>query len=993
MSRKSKSGGLEGVISTSRDGKIKSRGSAGSGMGVQVGKTKSGGSEQLGMSVKEEERFLDIDDLQEVIDGLKSPPDVLTWEDFRDRYDLECGPNSINPHRCRKDKDISDKTMLEFGLKPEGVKGRGGYSWSDCKVREIVNRIKYLHPIVYQHGPEEIPRCVTKQFAVGVVLEYQKNLVNWALYGQETNNSQRRKYEQDLSKLQFAINTGAKVTKRTWRSLKVDVAVKVKLEPNVGMEAATPTKRRAIAPPGNVTTSRRVGTKSEFANSTVKVEDRGIASMSKLEYFQTMHTVLLMEIEGLKLDEELAKKAKDGAAQDQRLALLMVESYEANLASLQNADVAHPGNEAKRSLLAELLEEQKQCLGRKEAEALQRDLAAEECRRLREQKTRMCEGVKVEIDRIKYGRQSASLNPVPLVYPDSAFGEDESPERRFLKITMCALCGFNFPKSDIIIASCKHMYHPFCAKVTYENGYKCAAANCSDKLVDPDWHRSFGWGGPGTLVVEDVAAQITMCDEEVARLLAERAERARLRCPNTDSSLKPMSCLSHGLASGGEQSQAVSTRFRDSAGGETFTSSLQVVREHDGGKMVVDSPVKFNLETTRSRTSIGRSEGRKSGAQAQLPPEKVFECLEKDSRGKSKVTEPEFIEESEEEDSEPEEKCPDLPSNSGTTISGSNSESKESDDEDDEEESGHSPQVQQVQEEKPKEDKATRLDIEKKFRDEGLIQSTPVQMVLTQDIEAVERPREEDPRSDAGEGGVPRRNIGLGSGEVKRDSDMELDSEIEGGGETKGKVGGDVHVLKVIGEEGLDEGQEEVLEQDSLEIWGRPWTSLVQSNMALDVPTNQDKECEEGENPKGMEQSIEGDEAAQGVQNEAKEKQMKEKQVKGKRKSLEGRRLQEELEAHGVIGISGGGEHEPAQRTRASRRSSEGDDLATQRKSKGRRQKDCAVEKGGQKKSSKRKSKETPSLRNCPNVGSPGCSPSPSGKKLKPVNSVLESSN
>lgn len=122
----------------------------------------------------------------------------------------------------------------------------------------------------------------------------------------------------------------------------------------------------------------------------------------------------------------------------------------------------------------------------------------------------------------------------------------------------------------------------------------------------------------------------------------------------TDSSLKPMSCLSHGLASGGEQSQAVSTRFRDSAGGETFTSSLQVVREQDGGKMVVDSPVKINLTTTRSGTSIGRSEGRKSGARAQLPPEKVFECLEKDSRGKSKVTEPEFIEESEDEDSESE---------------------------------------------------------------------------------------------------------------------------------------------------------------------------------------------------------------------------------------------------------------------------------------------------------------------------------------------------
>ena len=247
MSKRSKSGGGDGVKTSSRDGRSKSKGNVGFGLGAKVGMTKSGGSEVVGVSVKEEERFLTIEDLQELIEILKAPPDLLTWEDFRDRYNLECSPNSINPHRCRKDKDISDKTMQELGFRPEGVKGRGGYSWSDCKVREIVNRIRYLHPIVYQHGPDEIPRSVTKQFAVGVVLEYQKNSVNWALYGQETNNSQRRKYEQDLSKLQFAINTGARVTKRTWRSLKVDAAVK--LEPGVGVEDATPTKVNTLPSP------------------------------------------------------------------------------------------------------------------------------------------------------------------------------------------------------------------------------------------------------------------------------------------------------------------------------------------------------------------------------------------------------------------------------------------------------------------------------------------------------------------------------------------------------------------------------------------------------------------------------------------------------------------------------------------------------------------------------------------------------------------------
>ena len=214
------------------------------------------------------------------------------------------------------------------------------------------------------------------------------------------------------------------------------------------------------------------GMKSESAIVSVKVEDRGIASMSKLEYFQNMHTILLMELEGLKLDEQLAIKAKDSTAQDMRLALLMVESYEANLASHCSSASSDPQKEGKRQILADLLEEQKQALACKEAKAQEKDHRATECKRLVELKARMCEGVKVECDCLRYGRHSASLNPVPLVYPQSAFGKDKSPERRFLKITKCALCSFRFPKSDIVNASCQYMYHPFYAKVTYKSGSK-----------------------------------------------------------------------------------------------------------------------------------------------------------------------------------------------------------------------------------------------------------------------------------------------------------------------------------------------------------------------------------------------------------------------------------------------------------------------------------------------------------------------------------------
>ena len=61
-----------------KDGRSKSGGDEGVRMDVKGGKSKSGGNEGLQVGVKEEERFLDVEDLQKLISNLKSPPDLLT---------------------------------------------------------------------------------------------------------------------------------------------------------------------------------------------------------------------------------------------------------------------------------------------------------------------------------------------------------------------------------------------------------------------------------------------------------------------------------------------------------------------------------------------------------------------------------------------------------------------------------------------------------------------------------------------------------------------------------------------------------------------------------------------------------------------------------------------------------------------------------------------------------------------------------------------------
>ena len=69
-----------------------------------------------------------------------------------------------------------------------------------------------------------------------------------------------------------------------------------------------------------------------------------------------------------------------------RLALLMVDSYEANLASHCSGTSSNPQKKGKRQILADLLEDQKQAFACKEAEVQEKDHLATKCKRLVELK-------------------------------------------------------------------------------------------------------------------------------------------------------------------------------------------------------------------------------------------------------------------------------------------------------------------------------------------------------------------------------------------------------------------------------------------------------------------------------------------------------------------------------------------------------------------------------------------------------------------------------
>ena len=137
--------------------------------------------------------FRCVEDVEDEIARLKKPPRQLKKHDFKTEFGLQDkGDNSH--HFCKN--TVSVETLRKLFGKPYGESGRAGYAWGDCSVQEVVDRVKYLHPILYKHREDETPNLITIRFAEGVALEYKegRGKVNWCAFGKETNKRQRSRH-------------------------------------------------------------------------------------------------------------------------------------------------------------------------------------------------------------------------------------------------------------------------------------------------------------------------------------------------------------------------------------------------------------------------------------------------------------------------------------------------------------------------------------------------------------------------------------------------------------------------------------------------------------------------------------------------------------------------------------------------------------------------------------------------------------------------------
>jgi len=79
----------------------------------------------------------------------------------------------MNPYHYRKGS-FPTKLVRKFFGEPVGEGGWNGFSWQQCEHVDLRERIKELHPILYQHSASEVPKLLKVHFAEGVAMEYEK---------------------------------------------------------------------------------------------------------------------------------------------------------------------------------------------------------------------------------------------------------------------------------------------------------------------------------------------------------------------------------------------------------------------------------------------------------------------------------------------------------------------------------------------------------------------------------------------------------------------------------------------------------------------------------------------------------------------------------------------------------------------------------------------------------------------------------------------------
>ena len=135
-----------------------------------------------------------------------------------------------------------------------------------------------------------------------------------------------------------------------------------------------------------------------------------------------------------------------------------------------------------------------------------------------------------QMDSLMRFKVGLPMFPHPLPYPLGS-----SPVADFDVVdSRCEKCFIGFAFNDIILSSCRHSYHPFCALLHFRASNSCAKPSCK-KLVSPEWKKSFGFSKFDKVMLDTELSK--GCEDARLQYLMHRRDVALALCPNVGKCL------------------------------------------------------------------------------------------------------------------------------------------------------------------------------------------------------------------------------------------------------------------------------------------------------------------------------------------------------------------------------------------------------------------------------------------------------------------------
>lgn len=471
---------------------------------------------------------------------MKRPPPKRDLDYF---VSVGLSDEGLNPHRMKCGREVT-KAQLEAVFGREAT--RSNYRYTDCRIVRVTDRVEKIWPLCYGRNGMDGVKLISLEFAMGIVAEEHNKDVAWASFAEETNRTQRSKYTKRVKKLlSDAQEQGVSIPLTKLNVGMASSGKLVKLEDDADFASIVGTSGFAESSGGG----SRVCHQSSDWLAQLGVEVNQLLQLCSMELEASKQQLEKMKVEKGELADKvrsvrlLVEHVQSSLSEQVQKTIVMEDLLKAsggNAAGvLSSPRTPKPGDsipevQGSGDLMEQRIQEklyrslvtqhEQQYKTLQEQSALQ-EIALKDLQQKTQFFDRQYAALGEKVISLKKKNLGFVMYPHPLCYPS------EPLDRRcdLLQITHCVFCKSGFLYNDAIVASCRHLYHPWCAMVHFRLHTRCFDSSC-DVLMSPEWYKSFGFSEFDKNMEEQ--AKVEGCEDARLQALNLRRQTAIAHCPN-----------------------------------------------------------------------------------------------------------------------------------------------------------------------------------------------------------------------------------------------------------------------------------------------------------------------------------------------------------------------------------------------------------------------------------------------------------------------------